>query len=626
MSATPKIASAVNRVFSLILVAVLVFSPLAPVQQASAAASITVSPLTWNVIGLDSNDVTTGPNHFPVGARVCNTGSTGTSNVSVDFVWDSANALINIRPGSLETITIPTLAAGDCSDAYFEVEVGRNMAAYDTTRRYHITATDSSGTVSTPTPRELYVEHLISQNRNTISDVKLDGVSIVAGGSMDLMVGNTYTIDLIGGTATQGYNQLEDFINFPNTIFQVLSVSTSYSADNSPYVPDPNDSLYADACGWENDPNNPNYLSCVGGDYKSGGSNVTTTYVIKVIAGAGNSQPLNSLLYDFSGSSFHYNSDFSVSARIANIFGPSSVTIAKTFTPKAVTPPAASVLMFKLTNPLAESFSGVQFTDSLPAGMVVSTPPEVVTNGCGGGAFSPALAGGETSLSFSNATLSPNSVCTIAVKVQVTAAGAYANTTGHLFIESSIDTGNTGSDTLTATSAAACLANQTLVTWTFPAGTTLTQPNYNSKAADVNSATLSFNPGATGGSEAIDAANGSPSPGSWMGSGFLRDTVYTAYTEPWFDISVDTSMYSNVSIQFRTYASASWTTNNVLRVLVQRGWRGQLLAGCAWHGDAGQNNLERRGSILWRGSHGRQHHLPDQCRRCQSFRPGDEPR
>ncbi|KAF0109496.1 MAG: hypothetical protein FD147_2230 [Chloroflexi bacterium] len=35
-----------------------------------AAPSLTITPLTWNVIGLDSNNVNVGPNTFPVGARV----------------------------------------------------------------------------------------------------------------------------------------------------------------------------------------------------------------------------------------------------------------------------------------------------------------------------------------------------------------------------------------------------------------------------------------------------------------------------------------------------------------------------------------------------------------------------
>ncbi|MEJ2447747.1 MAG: hypothetical protein P8Y37_07375, partial [Anaerolineales bacterium] len=43
-----------------------------PGKTAYAAASLTIEPLTWNVIGLDSNNVNVGPNNFPVGARVCN--------------------------------------------------------------------------------------------------------------------------------------------------------------------------------------------------------------------------------------------------------------------------------------------------------------------------------------------------------------------------------------------------------------------------------------------------------------------------------------------------------------------------------------------------------------------------
>src|SRR4051794_6553955 len=296
---------------------------------AQAATTLTASPIAWNVIGLDSNNPATGPANFPVGARICS--SVATTNVAVTFVWDSANAFVDLRAGSLSTINIPAIGAGQCSDAYFEVSIVRNAAAFDTTRRYHITATDVSGTASTTVPREIYVEHLISQNRNSITDVKYGTnlgnlVSVPDGGSMNLVVGNTYVIQLLGGTATQGYNQFEAFINFPNTIFQVLSVSTTYSADNSPFVPGPfpteNDKLYADACLWENDPNSPNYRSCVGGDFKAGGSNVVTTYTIQVVSGGGTSQPLNTLLYDFSGSSFHYNADFTTGARIANVIDP----------------------------------------------------------------------------------------------------------------------------------------------------------------------------------------------------------------------------------------------------------------------------------------------------------------
>ncbi|MEO5760676.1 MAG: hypothetical protein ABIR28_00040, partial [Vicinamibacteria bacterium] len=208
-----------------------------------AATTLSVTSITWDTIGLDSNLVTVGPNTFPVGARVCNTGLAVANNVVATFVWDSTNAYINLRAGSATTLSVPTLSvggAGACTDFYFEVEVTRTSAAYDTTRKYHIAITADAGatTGSTPIPRELYVEHLISQSRNSINDVKVGPVggpltSVAAGGTMTLLVGNTYNIELDASTATQGYEQLESFLNFSNTIFQIQSVSSTYSANSA---------------------------------------------------------------------------------------------------------------------------------------------------------------------------------------------------------------------------------------------------------------------------------------------------------------------------------------------------------------------------------------------------------
>ncbi|HLR07195.1 MAG TPA: hypothetical protein VK117_15370, partial [Pyrinomonadaceae bacterium] len=80
----------------------------------SAYAGLTITPTTWNVIGLDSNNVNSGPNGFQIGARVCNTGGTAVTNLSGAFVWDSANAFINL--GGSSTINVPSLAAGGCVD------------------------------------------------------------------------------------------------------------------------------------------------------------------------------------------------------------------------------------------------------------------------------------------------------------------------------------------------------------------------------------------------------------------------------------------------------------------------------------------------------------------------------
>ncbi len=283
-------------------------------SDAVAAPSLTITPITWGVVGLDSNNVNDGPNLFPVGARVCNTGSDPATNVVSTFVWNSANALINLRTGSVSTLSFPTLAAGACTDFYYEVEVTRSSSAYNTKRAFQITATaDTLGVISTPTSREIFVEKLVSQSRNSVTAISLNGVNVPFGGTMNLIVGNTYTIKLSASTATNGYEQIESFINLPNVIFQTLSVSSTYSAPLG-YT---GDKLYDDACTWDPVTTSATYRSCLATG-KTGGS-VTITYTVKILSGAGVSRTLNTLIYDFSGSSYHYNNDFSSTFVVAQI-------------------------------------------------------------------------------------------------------------------------------------------------------------------------------------------------------------------------------------------------------------------------------------------------------------------
>ena len=523
-----------------------------------AEATLAANQITFNVVGLDSNNPATGPKFFPVGARVCS--DVATANVTTNWVWDSANPNINLRAGSLSTIVIPAIAAGGCADAYFEVEVTQVAAAFDTARRYHVTASDGSGTVSSPTPREIYVEHLISQNRNAVTGAKLNGVPIPAGGSVGLLLGNTYTIELDSGTATQGYNQFESFINFSNAIFQIQSVTTAYSADNSPYVAGPapttSDKLYADACLWENNPASPNYRSCVGGDYKAGGSTITTTYVVKIIGGGGTAQTLSTLLYDFSGSSYHYNSDFSVSSWIANIVDPAaSATLAKAFAPAQTVAGGTSTLTFTLGNPTAVALSGANFTDTLPllsgGQMVVATPAVFSTSGCGAATFAPVA--GASSIAFSNGSIAANSSCTVSVQVSVPALptiGTYANVSGHLFI-GALDTGKVASANLglTTTSVGTGLCGVTLANWTIPNGT-IANPTTNPpdlaggvptvKAANVSTATLAA---LLPGSAALFATSGQNDTTSWQTFGYKDAGQYIEFV-------VDTRNYTGVQMSF----------------------------------------------------------------------------
>src|SRR6266513_3169028 len=293
----------------------------------SAYAGLTITPTTWNVIGLDSNNVNPGPNSFQIGARVCNTGGAAVTNVSSLFVWDSANAFINL--GGSSTLNVPSLAAGGCVDFYYPIVVTRTASAHNTTRGYHITVSGNSvATVSTPTPRELYVEKIISQNRNSVNSIT---------GPATVYVGQTYQYTVNASTATGGYAQLEAFLDLSNIIFQVQAIATTYTAPAG----GTNDKFYADACGWDNNPLSGTYRSCIGPvNYPGGkaGGTVVTTYTVKVLS-TGNTTA-STLIMDFSGSSYHYNSDYGVQV-ISITALPPPLTLSKIANPTIMAAPGS---------------------------------------------------------------------------------------------------------------------------------------------------------------------------------------------------------------------------------------------------------------------------------------------
>jgi len=548
---------------------------LAP-RPAAALPNLTIEPLTWNIIGLDSNLPAAGPNNFPVGARVCNIGPDPATNVVVDFVWDDgkndyypADLYINLRSGSLSVINVGGLASGACYDAYFEAAVERTSAAYDKMRAYHITAVSAeTALISTPTPRYLFVEHLVSQSRNYSIDVRVssDGSTYAGtpnGGTMTLLVGNTYWIKLVASTATQGYQQIESFINFPNTIFQVLSVNSTYSAETSANMTPPYDMLYGDACVWQNNPASPNYRSCLSTG-KAGGD-ITVTYQVKILTvpSGVNPEPLNTMIYDFSGSSFHYNSDYSVNARYAYILAPSAVTLSKSFVPSAIQPAGLSTLAIRISNPAPDAITGVNFVDDLPdttqgapGNMTVANPAKLTYTNCGVSPSPASLSGGEGSISFSNITLPPNGTCVIKVDVVTSAAGTYPNTTGHLYINGTVDTGNFASASLSVSANSIACVNGIMARWTVPNGTTTTNPPDTGGSTTLPAPGLPTNRANNVGSATVNLFRPADSvigtKDGYSGAADYYWSVYGYKTAPtqYIQFAINTKNYSQVGLSF----------------------------------------------------------------------------
>jgi uncharacterized repeat protein (TIGR01451 family) len=325
----------------------------------TAHAGITIQPTTWNVIGLDSNNVNTGPAAYPVGVRVCNTGGAAVTNVTGNFVWDSSNIYINLSGAS--TINVQTLAAGACTDIYFTVAITRTSAAYNATRRYHITVTgDGVSSVTTPTPREIYVEQIISQNRNSVNSIT---------GPTTVYVGQTYQYTVSASTATGGYAQLQAFLELPNIIFQVQSIATTYTAPSG----GTNDKFYADACGWDNNPLSANYRSCIGPDQYSGGKaggDVVTVYTVKVVSTG--TTTAGTAILDFSGSSYHYNNDYGDTV-ISITALPPPLTLSKIANPTTAAAGSTVTYTLRVTNSGSASYTLTDFVDTPPTSPATPT-------------------------------------------------------------------------------------------------------------------------------------------------------------------------------------------------------------------------------------------------------------
>ncbi|WP_414512847.1 hypothetical protein [Synechococcus sp. F70.1] len=102
---------------------------------------------------------------------------------------------------------------------------------------------------------------------------------------------------------------------------------------------------------------------------------------------------------------------------------PAAPTFTKSFSPSTTSPNAPVTLRFTITNNSGIQLTGLNFADSLPAGLFVANPPNL-TNTCGG---TPSAPPGEDLITLSGGTLAANATCAVTVQVVASAPGTYTN-------------------------------------------------------------------------------------------------------------------------------------------------------------------------------------------------------
>src|SRR5262249_19167294 len=111
------------------------------------------------------------------------------------------------------------------------------------------------------------------------------------------------------------------------------------------------------------------------------------------------------------------------------VSNPTAPVIIKAFGAASIPLNGSTSLTFTIQNNDTFPVTGVAFSDTLPAGLVVS-PPNGLTGSCGAGTITATQNTGVISLSGGNIAASDS--CTFAVNVTGTAAGQQNNTTGNV--------------------------------------------------------------------------------------------------------------------------------------------------------------------------------------------------
>jgi len=105
-------------------------------------------------------------------------------------------------------------------------------------------------------------------------------------------------------------------------------------------------------------------------------------------------------------------------------FGPLQITVTKIFSPDNVSGGSTSLLSVQVSNPSSQNYVGVNFTDNMPVGMLIASPPTASTT-CAAGIIT--ANPGDPSFNLSGALLPSNTNCVVSVRVTSSSTGNLTN-------------------------------------------------------------------------------------------------------------------------------------------------------------------------------------------------------
>lgn len=297
---------------------------------------------TRDTIGIDSNNPgNVGPNQTQIQLFIKNSGTTNLTNVWANFTWTSLNPNINLANAETSLKYLGNITPGQTLQLFYLLEAARNKASIDGIRNYTVNVWEQENTSNNGVINgTISLIGLNSQNSNTVVSIKPSSNAVY--------VDDIFTVTVNSSTRKQ-LNFLDlPLIKYDPSVIEPLNYTVSYASGQS-------NILTLQETGQNNE-----YIGI-------------WTFRAK---NAGNGS-VSGIIYDQSGGSEHYNSNYGDPITILSnltILPTADIRLNQTYdnySRPGQTPQYNDLVRFNITisNYGPSNATGLNITDLIPAGL-----------------------------------------------------------------------------------------------------------------------------------------------------------------------------------------------------------------------------------------------------------------